>query len=188
MQIGSSGEAWRSGYFFLHFFFFYQYTLVPDFPSFSRDILSDISLLSIEYNFSFFNCSGYVRCSIPSILLMNLLCTISSSTISCFLVGFHIWRCKQSFIGVYCLVWNTLRTQLHRFLDSTVTFLMWNPKYAITAHVYSKIFDMIPDLYWIPPVIQSLDLWESFLSISKAFKFTGIKLHIVFWCPFVYVI
>ena len=39
---------------------------------FQRYIIRYLSLLlSSEYNLSFFNCSGYVRCSIPLIILMN---------------------------------------------------------------------------------------------------------------------
>ena len=68
------------------------------FHHFQRYIIRYLSLLlSSEYNFSFFNCSGYVRCSISLILLINLLCTISRSTISCFLVGFHIWQPYSTF-------------------------------------------------------------------------------------------
>ena len=69
--------------------------------------------------------------------IKTCLYTILSSSISCFLAGFHIWQpystfglmrdVNRVFIGVSSLVWNTLRTQLQRFLDSTVTFLMWNP-------------------------------------------------------------
>ena len=73
-----------------------------------------------------------------SILLINCLCIISTSTISFFLVGFHIWhpystfvliiKVNKIFISIASLVSNVLRIQLHSFLDFKTTFLMWNQK------------------------------------------------------------
>ena len=95
-------------------------------------------------------------------MLKNCLLTMSISMTSCLLWLSPFWSIKWSKQSNQ-LVSKVLNTQLHIFLDSTVTFLMWylnQTEYTIMAHLKTQIFYMSFSFYQFSLVIYKLISWK----------------------------